>query len=137
MSSSISVAHELALKKGTVIYPVRCVDCKTFIIAAGNPSLRKDENVCLRNDQQCSIQRGLQEKSLQLSNLYHLVPRNHRQRRRSTLQTFIRFLIRTQIPDISRLTSPCSPVPESYFMMLETTFRVMILRMATPCMLLT
>ena len=42
MSPSISIAHELALKKGPAIYPVRRVECKTFIIAAGNPSLRKD-----------------------------------------------------------------------------------------------
>ena len=39
---SVSIAHELALKKGPAIYPVRRVECKTFIIPAGNPSLRKD-----------------------------------------------------------------------------------------------
>ena len=42
VSPSISIAHELALKKGPAIYPVRHVECKTFIIARGNPSLRKD-----------------------------------------------------------------------------------------------
>ena len=42
VSPSISVKHELALKKGPAIYPVRRVECKTFIIAAGKPSLRKD-----------------------------------------------------------------------------------------------
>ena len=42
VSPSISIAHELALKKGAAIYPVRHVECKTFIIPAGNPSLRKD-----------------------------------------------------------------------------------------------
>ena len=42
LSPSISIAHELALKKGLAIYPVRRVECKTFIIAAGNQSLRKD-----------------------------------------------------------------------------------------------
>ena len=42
MSPSISVAHELALKKGPAIYPVRRIECKTFVIAAGNPSLMKD-----------------------------------------------------------------------------------------------
>ena len=41
VSPSVSIAHELALKKGPAIYPVRRVECKTFIIAAGNPSLRK------------------------------------------------------------------------------------------------
>ena len=40
--SSISIAQELALKKGPAIYPVRRVECNTFIIVAGNPSLRKD-----------------------------------------------------------------------------------------------
>ena len=42
VSPSISIAHKLALKKGPAIYPVRRVECKTFIIARGNPSLRKD-----------------------------------------------------------------------------------------------
>ena len=42
VSPSIFIAHELALKKGPAIYPVRRMECKTFIIAAGNPSLRKD-----------------------------------------------------------------------------------------------
>ena len=42
VSPSISVAHEATLKKGPAIYPVRRVECKSFIIPAGNPSLRKD-----------------------------------------------------------------------------------------------
>ena len=42
VSPNVSIAHELALKKGPAIYPVRRVECKTFIIPAGNPSLRKD-----------------------------------------------------------------------------------------------
>ena len=42
VSSSISVAHETALKRGPAIYPIRRVECKSFIVAGGNPSLRKD-----------------------------------------------------------------------------------------------
>ena len=42
IGSSISVAHELALKKGPTVYPIRQVECKSFIVAGGNPSLRKD-----------------------------------------------------------------------------------------------
>ena len=42
VSPSVSIAHELALKKGPAIYPVRRVECKTFIILTGNSSLRKD-----------------------------------------------------------------------------------------------
>ncbi len=42
VSPSVSVAHELALKKGPAIYPIRRIECKSFIIPAGNPSLRKD-----------------------------------------------------------------------------------------------
>ena len=42
VSPSVPIAHELALKKGPAIYPVRRVECKTFIILTGNPSLRKD-----------------------------------------------------------------------------------------------
>jgi hypothetical protein len=33
---------DIALRKGPAIYPIRCVECKSFIIPAGNPSLRKD-----------------------------------------------------------------------------------------------
>ena len=42
VSPSISLAHEVALKKGPAIYPIRRVECKSFIISAGNSSLRKD-----------------------------------------------------------------------------------------------
>ena len=73
VSPSISTAHELALKKEPAIYPVRRVKCKTFIISAGNPSLSKDNvfnklvpKTFVLNGRQCSIQRRLQEKSLQL-----------------------------------------------------------------------
>ena len=42
ISPSVSVAHELALKKELAIYPIRRVECKSFIVPAGNPSLRTD-----------------------------------------------------------------------------------------------
>ena len=42
VNPSISVAHEIVLKKGPAIYPICRVKCKNFIIPAGNPSLRKD-----------------------------------------------------------------------------------------------
>ena len=42
VSPNVSVAHELALKKGPAIYPIRSLKCKSFIVPAGNPSLRKD-----------------------------------------------------------------------------------------------
>lgn len=42
VSPSISMAHEIALKKGPAIYPIRRVECKSFIVPTGNPSLRKD-----------------------------------------------------------------------------------------------
>ena len=67
VSPSISIAHELALKKGPAIYPVRRVECKSFIIPAGNPSLRKD-----------NLYNGLvpkplnEEESPQLSEFYNL-----------------------------------------------------------------
>ena len=41
VSPSISLAHEVALKKSPAIYPIRRVECKSFIIPTGNPSLRK------------------------------------------------------------------------------------------------
>ena len=42
VNPSISIALGLALKKGPAIYPMRHVECKSFIIPAGNPSWRKD-----------------------------------------------------------------------------------------------
>ena len=42
VNPSITMAHEIALKKGPAIYPIRRVECKSFIIPAGNPSLVKD-----------------------------------------------------------------------------------------------
>ncbi len=42
VSPSISVAHKITLKKGPAIYPIPRVECKSFIVSAGNPSLRKD-----------------------------------------------------------------------------------------------
>ena len=42
VNPSIAVAHEVALKKGPAIYPIRHVECKSFIVPGGNPSLRKD-----------------------------------------------------------------------------------------------
>jgi hypothetical protein len=42
VNPSIAVAHEVALKKGPAIYPIRRVECKSFIVPGGNPSLRKD-----------------------------------------------------------------------------------------------
>jgi hypothetical protein len=41
VNPSISMAHEVALKKVPAMYPIRRVECKSFIIPAGNPSLRK------------------------------------------------------------------------------------------------
>ena len=42
VSPSISIAHKLTLRKGPAIYLARRVECKTFIISAGSPLLRKD-----------------------------------------------------------------------------------------------
>ena len=39
---SVSLAHEVAMKKGPVIYPIRRVKCKNFITIYENPSLQKD-----------------------------------------------------------------------------------------------
>ena len=41
VSPSISTAHELTLKKGPAIYPIRRIECKSFVIPAGNPCLEK------------------------------------------------------------------------------------------------
>ena len=42
VNPTVSLAHKVALKKGPAIYPIRRVECKSFIIPAGNPFLRKD-----------------------------------------------------------------------------------------------
>ena len=42
VSPTVSIAHELALKKMAAIYPIRRVECKTFVMPANMPSVRKD-----------------------------------------------------------------------------------------------
>ena len=49
------------------------------------------------------------------------------------LRTKCLAVIRQQIPDISRPTSPCSLALANYFTMPETAFHVMILIMAMLC----
>ena len=144
VSPSISIAHELALKKGPAIYPVRRVQCKTFIISAGNPSLRKD------NVYHGSYQKRL---SSEWSTVQHSTPPTGKilttlkpipHRSSESLSTEKKypsdpysFPMRQQIPVISKLTLPCSRALENYFIMLETTSRAMILGMVMSCMLLT
>ena len=144
VSPSVSIVHELALKKRPAIYPVRCVECKTFIIPTGNPSLRKDNlynglvpktfvfgMVEVRHSKVTTRKILSTLKPLPLSSLespstekkYFLNPYS--------------FPIRMQLSDISRPTSPCSPALESYFMIPEMAFHTMILKMAMLCTLLT
>ncbi len=47
VSPSVSVAHELASKKGPATYPIRHMQCESFVIPAGNLSQRKDNLWCL------------------------------------------------------------------------------------------
>ena len=42
VSPTVSMGHELALKKMAAIYPIRRVECKTFVMPANIPSVRKD-----------------------------------------------------------------------------------------------
>ncbi len=42
VSSSVTMAHELALKKMPAIYPIRRVECKAFVVPGNVPSIRKD-----------------------------------------------------------------------------------------------
>ncbi len=42
VSPTVSMSHELALKKMAAIYPIRRVECKTFVMAANIPNVRKD-----------------------------------------------------------------------------------------------
>ena len=42
VSPSVSMANEQTLKIGPAIHPICRLECKSFIISAGNPSLRKD-----------------------------------------------------------------------------------------------
>ncbi|XP_046862568.1 uncharacterized protein F54H12.2-like [Xenia sp. Carnegie-2017] len=42
VNPSRAMSHEVALKKSPAVYPVRRVDCKSFIIPSGSPSLQKD-----------------------------------------------------------------------------------------------
>ena len=142
VSPSISIAQELALKKGPAIYPVRRVECKTFIIAAGNPSLRKD-----------NLYNGLVSKtfvfgmvdSAAFNGDYKKNPYNFKTFTASFLgitvngeEVFLNhcsFPTQPQIPNTSRRTSPCSQALESYFPISGPTFHAMISRMFMPCML--
>ncbi|XP_046844842.1 uncharacterized protein F54H12.2-like [Xenia sp. Carnegie-2017] len=42
VNPSRAMSNEVALKESPAVYPVRRVDCKSFIIPSGNPSLQKD-----------------------------------------------------------------------------------------------
>ena len=42
ISPDVLVVHKEALKKGPAIYPIRRMECKSFIVPVGNPSLRKN-----------------------------------------------------------------------------------------------
>ena len=42
VSPTVSMGHELTLKKMAAIYPIRRVECKTFVMPANMPSVRKD-----------------------------------------------------------------------------------------------
>ena len=42
VSPTVSMGHELALKKMAAIYPIRRVECKTFVMPGNMPSVRKD-----------------------------------------------------------------------------------------------
>ena len=42
VSPTVSMGHELALKKMAATYPIRRVECKTFVMPANMPSVRKD-----------------------------------------------------------------------------------------------
>ncbi len=42
VSPSVSMSHELALKKMPAIYPIRRVECKAFVMPANIPAVRKD-----------------------------------------------------------------------------------------------
>ncbi len=42
VSPTVSMSHELALKKMAAIYPIRRVECKTFVMPGNMPSVRKD-----------------------------------------------------------------------------------------------
>ena len=42
VNPTVSMAHEVALKKMAAIYPIRRVECKTFVMPANIPNVRKD-----------------------------------------------------------------------------------------------
>ena len=142
VSPSVSIAHELALKKGPAIYPVRRVECKTFIIPAGNPSLRKDNlynglvpKTFVFGMVDSAGFSGDYEKILTTLKPLPLRSLESPSTEKKYLLNPYNFPIRMQLSDISRPTSACSPAPESYFMIPEMTFHAMILKMATLCTL--
>ena len=146
VKASVSIAHELALKKGPAIYPVRRVECKTFIIPTGNPSLRKD-----------NLYNGLVPKtfvfgmvdSAAFSGDYAKNPFNFK----TLTASFIGITVNGEEVPFKPLQFSYtdatiryieayiyilrSPAPESYFTIPEMAFHATILKMAMLCMLLT
>ena len=144
VSPSVSIAHELALKKGPAIYPVRRVECKTFIIPTGNPSLRKDNlynglvpKTFVFGMVDSAAFNGDCEKILTTLKPLSLRSLESPSTEKKYLLNHYNFPMRMQLSDISRPTSACSPAPGSYFMIPEITFHAMILKMAMLCTLLT
>ena len=133
VSPSISTAHELALKKGPAIYPVRRVECKTFIIAAGNPSLRKDnlynrlvpKTFMFRMVDSAAFN-GNCKKNPYNFKTYTTLSLASRSTEKKYLSNPYNFPTQPQIPDTSRRTLLCSQAPESYFPISGPTFHAMI-----------
>ena len=132
VSPSISIAH--TAKKGPAIYPVRRVEAKVL-------SFHNVFNGLVPKTFVFGMVDSAAFYGATIKILTTLKPIPHPSSRLLSMEKYpsnpYSFPIRQQIPDISKLTLPYSPVLKSYFTMPATTFRVMILRMVMPCMLLT
>ena len=100
---------------------MRRVECKTFIIPTGNPSLRKDnlynELVPKTFSEWSTVQHSMATTRKFLTTLKPLPLcslESPSTEKKYLLNPYI-FPIRMQLSDISRSTSACSPALESYF----------------------
>ena len=115
VSPSISIAHELALKKGLAIYPLRRMECKTFIISAGNPMFLMDSCRKRLSSELSTVEHSTAATRKILTTLKPIPPRSSESPSMDKYSSNpYSSPIQTRIPDISRLISPCSPVPECW-----------------------
>jgi hypothetical protein len=93
VNPNVSVDHEIALKKGPAIYPIRRVECKKFYYPRRKPLPEKIQpfqwacakNICLWYGRKRRVQWCLKKESVQLPTFQRVLHWNNRERRRNAI----------------------------------------------------